>query len=202
MRAEPDATDVGNKPTRLAVGQAYPLPLATADGAAAHFLIKTGSVLQICLPGMTPPEESALRKGTVRAGLLVADGALLWLFQFLRSARSPALTFDCPFDVRQIPQAQRDIPTNEHRARRLPIEIHAVDEQAVLRVVRRLSLPSDLTEHFLTSVLRQLHCSRSGETAYMLWNRRHPGHLVAQCKMHVCGTGGLLSGLLARRWRQ
>lgn len=199
MNTVPSSAEVAERPVVLEIGKPYPLPLATTDGAVACFLTRGGSILQIALPGMVAHEESLLRNGTVRAGLLKADAALLWLFQFLRSVRTPALTFDCPFDIRRFSAAERDIPTIELRSRRLPIQIHAVDEHNVLRVNRGISLTSELSREFLHATLHQLDSSRSGETAHMLWNRRNPAQLVAQCRMQVCGTGGLLRGLLGRK---
>ncbi len=193
------AADPAAIPVAPGLGQPYPLPAMTPDGAAARFLMKCGSILQITLPGMNASEEAALRKGTVRAGLLTADGALLWLFQFLRSTRTPTLTFECPFDIRLLSPAQRDIPAFEHRTRELPIEVHVVDEQGILRVLRRISLPSELTRDFLAAVANQLTSSRSGDVAHLLWQRREPAQLAAQCTMHVCGTSSRLRGLFGRR---
>jgi hypothetical protein len=192
-----DSYDPAPKPV---VGQPYPWPLCEQERARANLLTPTGSVLQIFLPDMSPRDQATLQKGTVRAGFLHADGAILWLFQFLRSGRNPPLTFDCPYDARRLSAAERDIPRLErHTRRRLAIQIHALDDSGILRVIRDVALPSALTAEFLNTVDVQLMSARSGNTAHLLWRRRNPAELAAQCTMHVCSRMGLLGALVSRR---
>ncbi len=185
---------------KLVVGQPYPRPFCQPERACARLFTRDGSVLQIFLPDMSPREESTLQKGTLRAGFLYADGAILWLFQFSRSSRHPALTFDCPYDARRLTASEREFPPAGRQTRaRLAIQIHAMDDAGILRVIRDVALPCALTAEFVTAAHDQLGSGRSGNTAHLLWQRRDPATLAAQCKMHVCSRAGFLRALIRHR---
>lgn len=184
------------------VGQIYPLPLANSNGASAHFFTREGSLLQIALPELSSLDEATLRRGKIRAGFLKADGAILWLFQFLRSSRTPGLTFDCPFDCRTLMPEHPNLAHLESDARRMPMQIHAIDGQGVLRVSREISLPPALTRDFVAAATQQLASQRKGEAAHLLWQRRDPLQLARECEMHHCGVPTFLSGIFARQQRE
>jgi hypothetical protein len=97
----------------LAIGEKYPLPYpeSMGGGAAAQFLVKGGSYLQVILPNMKPHENEAIRKGKIKAGLLYKDGAMLFLFQFHDKNDKPILSFDSAFDVRLIDKEYLDYRT-------------------------------------------------------------------------------------------
>lgn len=194
--------DLHDPAPKLAVGQPYPWPLCEPERARANLLTRTGSVLQVLLPDMSPREQSTLQRGTVLAGFLHADGAILCLFQFLRSGRNAPLTFDCPYDARRLTAAERDIPPPErHARRRIAMQLHALDESGILRVNRDIVLPPALTAGFLTMVHDQLASPRSGNTAHFLWKRRDPAELATQCAMQVCSRAGLFGALFRQHRR-
>ena len=91
-------------------GEPYPLPITKEIGAAAQFLMHSGNVLQIVLPGMDTKEQNALRFGMIKAGFLYEGGAMLFLFQFYGAgAGKPLLIFDAPFDIRLYPAKERNL---------------------------------------------------------------------------------------------
>jgi hypothetical protein len=171
----------------LSRGQKYPFAISANDGAEACFLMRSGSLLKIRVNDMSRDEEKALRYGTVKAGLLIDGAALLWLFEF-SDDRGPVFTFDAPFDVRAIPTNHRDLPSTEsHTESRLLIQVHAVDELWILRGIRGLTLPPELTRKFLAAVMDQLVSVDSGQAAHQRWQRLEPVALVGMTTMTVCG---------------
>lgn len=136
-------------------GEPYPLPLEQGEGAAAQFLTKTGNILQIVLPGMDAKEQTALRSGMIKAGFLYEGGAMLFLFQFY-GAGKPLLTFDAPFDIRLYQENRRNLHNIDNAHQRLAIEIHAIDEKKILRALRLVTMPPDMTIKFLSAVQEQL----------------------------------------------
>jgi hypothetical protein len=114
---------------KLRRGEPYPLPLEQGEGAAAQFLTKTGNVLQIVLPDIDAKEQTALRFGMIKAGLLYEGGAMLFLFQFYGNNGKPLITFDAPFDIRLLSAAERNLHNTDNAEQRLAIEIHAIDEK-------------------------------------------------------------------------
>ena len=172
----------------LHCGEPYPLPVALEFGAAAQFLMDSGSILQICVPDMTPADEEALRSGPVTAGLLVEGSALLLVFQFHAPDGRPVLLFDCPYDARLVaPEARRLPSTPSATESRLLIQVHAVDGQGLLRVLRSVTLAPELTRRFLAAVMDQLAALASGKAAHRRWRASPAGELARQAGMSVRG---------------
>lgn len=173
----------------LRCGEPYPLPVALEFGAAAQFLMDSGSILQICIPDMTPADEEALRSGPVTAGLLVEGSALLLMFQFHAPSGRPLLLFDCPYDVRFVaPDARRLPSTPSATESRFLIQVHAVDGQGLLRVLRGITLSPELTRRFLSAAMDQLAALASGKATQLRW-RSMPASELARCAgMSRCGT--------------
>jgi hypothetical protein len=168
-------------------GKPYPLEISKQDGAEACFLMRGGSFLKIRVNDMSRDEEKALRYGTVKAGLLIDGAALLWLFEF-SDDQGPVFTFDAPFDVRAIPTNHRDLPNTENPTEsRLLIQVHAVDECGILRGIRGVTLPPELTRKFLGTVMDQLTAVDSGQAAHERWRRLEPVALASMTTMMVCG---------------
>src|SRR5664279_3691762 len=141
----------------LTRGEPYPLPLEQGQGAAAQFLMQSGNILQIVLPGMDAKEQTALRSGMIKAGFLYESGSMLFLFQFYGAgAGKPLLTFDAPFDIRLYPENRRNLHNIDNAHQRLAIEIHAIDEKKILRALRLVAMPPDMTIKFLSAVQEQL----------------------------------------------
>lgn len=177
-------------PCVIAVGQPYPLPLPLqpAYGAAAQFLMKSGNVLQICLPGIDGQELTALRSGVMTAGFLYEAGALLWLFQFHKPDGKPLLTFDAPFDFRLLPYEQRDVPVMDNPEQHLAIEVHVIDERQITQALRYITLPPELTQKFLSAAQAQLNSASSGRAAMETWFKAQPDQLARQAAMWRLGV--------------
>src|ERR687895_137045 len=116
-------------------GKPYPLPLATEAGASAQFLMRKTSILQVVIPGMDTLEEWALTQGDLKAGVLSGGGAILLLFQFHGRDMRPILTFDCPFDIRILPEDARVLPNIETAESRFVFEVHAIDVCASMHIM-------------------------------------------------------------------
>lgn len=145
-----------NTSVLLLRGDRYPLstPANSNEGATADFLRASGNRLVVILPGMTSKEQRALRGGTIKAGFLYDSGALLWLFQ-LYGDKGPLLTLDAPFDVRLIPADDRRLYDIENDQHRLLIDLHAIDEHKIIKVLRGLTMPPKMTVEFLSAVMDQ-----------------------------------------------
>ncbi len=171
---------------KLARGEPYPMHLQTGEGAAAQFLLKTGNILQIILPGMDAKEETALRSGMIKSGFLYESGAMLLLFQFYGSHGKPLITFDAPFDIRLLSSDQRELHNIENAEQRLAIEIHAVDENKILRALRVVTMPPAMTIKFLGAVQEQLAAiDKPGVMA--AWMRQQPHELIKKTETWILG---------------
>jgi hypothetical protein len=172
--------------TRLARGEPYPLPLVQTEGAVVLFLMKSGNFLQIVLPGMHSKEQNALRSGMIKAGFLYESGSMLFLFQFYGGDGRPLITFDAPFDIRILPVDERNLHNIENQEQRLAIEVHAVDEHKILRALRMVTMPPDMTVKFLSAVQEQMAALyKFGVMA--TWMQQQPNELIKQCETWVLG---------------
>jgi hypothetical protein len=172
----------------LRVGKPYPLPYRQVDGAAAQFLTHCDSILQVCIQSPTSDEIWALRKGNMYAGLLVLPSAILWLWQFCGPNKKPLLTFDSPYDIRLLSPEQRCLMDIENERQRLLIQVHVIDERGLLRGIRAISLPADLTRKFFAAVMDQLACPVPSEVAMHAWMQRDVTDLARETGMQVCGV--------------
>jgi len=173
----------------IAVGKPYPLPInASTDegGAAVQFLTKSGNTLQIVLPGMNKSEEQALKKGKMKAGFLYKNGDMLWLFRLYDRKNKPLLTLDAPFDIRILPLEQQALHSITNDQQRLVIDVHGIDENRIVRTLRAITLPNELTILFLSSVQKQL-TSNKHNVAMPFWIKQHPESLTKKTKMFTLG---------------
>ena len=168
-------------------GKPYPLPINHGEGAAAQFLMQSGNILQIVLPGMDSKEQNALRSGMIKAGFLYEGGSMLFLFQFYGAgAGKPLITFDAPFDIRLLSSDRRKLHNIENPEQRLAIEIHAVDEKKILRALRVVTMPPAMTLKFLSAVQDQLSAiNKPGVMAG--WLQQQPEDLLNQTENWVLG---------------
>jgi hypothetical protein len=171
----------------LTRGEPYPLPLEQGQGAAAQFLMQSGNILQIVLPGMDSKEQNGLRSGMIKAGFLYEGGAMLLLFQFYGAgAGKPLITFDAPFDIRLLSKDKRNLHNIENPEQRLAIEIHAVDEKKILRALRVVTMPPAMTLKFLSAVQDQIAAiDKPGVMAK--WMQQQPHDLIKQVENWVLG---------------
>ncbi len=139
----------------LTCGQFYPIPVAENEGAVAQFLIRPGNFLQIVLPGMSASEQAAIESGKIVAGLMYEHGAMMLFFQFFGNDK-PEVTFYAPYNVRLLPPDNRVLPNIDSPEQQFPFEIHAIDGNKILRVIRQTAMPPDMTLEFLNAVLDQL----------------------------------------------
>ena len=166
---------------KLSVGEPYPLAITQSEGAAAQFLV-SGNILQIVLPDMTAKEKTALKSGMIKSGLLYNQGALLLLFQFYGDNGKPLLTFDSPFDVRIIPKDLLQLHSIDNSNQRLAIEIHVIDENKIVRILRLVTMPPAMTIAFLSAVQDQLTTANNGNQQMTNWLNYSPAELINQCK--------------------
>ncbi len=172
--------------TLLERGKPYPMPLNQSEGAAAQFLLKTGNILQIVLPNMDSKEATALRSGMIKAGFLYEGGAMLLLFQFYGDNGKPLITFDAPFDIRILPTTERNLHCIDNSEQRLAIEIHAVDERKILRALRLVTMPPEMTLKFLSAVQDQLAAiDKPGVMAS--WLQQQPHDLIKHTDNWILG---------------
>jgi hypothetical protein len=171
---------------KLARGQTYPIPLLQNEGAATQFLMKSGNILQIVLPGMSAKEEKALRSGMIKSGILYEAGSMLLLFQFYGDNGRPMLTFDAPFDVRLLPASERNLHNIENAEQRLTIEIHGVDGKRILRALRLVTMPPAMTLKFLSAVQDQL-AAINKPGVMRGWLQLPPVKLLAQTETWILG---------------
>ena len=171
----------------LARGEPYPLPLQHREGAAAQFLTKTGNILQIVLPNMDAKEQKALRSGMIKSAILYADGAMLLLFQFYGDNGKPLLTLDAPFDIRILPEDQRNLHNIENTEQRLAIEVHGVDEKKIIQALRLVTMPPSITLKFLSTAQDQMASSDPGTRQMTKWLSQQPYDLINTTETWILG---------------
>ena len=171
---------------KLARGEPYPLPVPQQEGASANFLSKNGNVLQVSLPGMTANECTAFRSGMIKAGFMYQDGSLLWLFQFNDNKGRPLITLDAPFDVRLIPKNLLALHSIDNAQQRLLIDLHAIDEHKILRALRVITMPPELTLEFLQAAQDQM-ASIDRQGIMERWMQLSPDTLAVTTKMYLMG---------------
>jgi hypothetical protein len=149
--------------------------------------MQSGNILQIVLPGMDAKKQNAIRSGMIKSGFLYEGGAMLLLFQFYGAgAGKPLITFDAPFDIRLLSKDKRNLHNIENPEQRLAIEIHAVDEKKILRALRVVTMPPDMTLKFLSAVQDQLAAiNKPGVMAK--WLQQEPHDLIKQTENWVLG---------------
>lgn len=167
----------------LVQGKPYPLPIVQdkGQGAVAIFLPKTGSVekvLQIVLPDMNATEQKALQAGMVKGCIFYEAGAMLLVFQFYGDGGKPLLTFGTQFDIRQFSPEQHKLHSTYSANQGLNIGIHGVDDKGILRVLRTVTMPPEMTQRFLQSVQEQLAESNSGVSILVQWLQNKPMDLI------------------------
>lgn len=171
----------------LSVGAPYPLPLSGPEGAAAHFLGKGGSLLQVVMPNLLESEIKALRKGNMTMGLIVDQPLLLFIVSFQYKGDSP-LIMECPFDARLIPRDSLDLHDVTTQVQRLMIQVHIVDSATgVLKGLRGITLAPGLTRDFMSAVQDQLANSGSVEPLLARYMQLTPDALAKKANMLPCG---------------
>ena len=167
----------------LSCGEPYPIPVAACESACAQFLIRPGNFLQIVLPEMTALEQTALQSGMIVAGLLYEHGAMMLFFQFYGDEQ-PELSFSVPYNARLLTPDNRVLPNIDSPEQRFNFEIHAVDGNKILRVIRRTAMPYDMSLAFLDAVQEQLH-KREKPGVMRAWQERRPDFLIKQAQAWV-----------------
>lgn len=171
---------------KLAVGEAYHMHIQIGEGAAAQFLMRQGNVLQIQICNITTKELAALKSGMIKAGFLYDAGAMLLLFQFYGQDGKPLLTFDCPFDIRLLTASRRNLQDIDNAEQRLAIDIHVIDENKILRALRVVTMPPDMTRAFLAAVMDQL-AALDKPGIMEGWLRHEPSVLIEKAESWILG---------------
>ena len=110
-------------------------------------------------------------------------GALMLFFQFYNDKQAE-ITFGVPYNVRLLEKDNRILPNIDSPETRFPFEIHAVDGNKVLRVIRRTTMPPDMTLAYLDAVQDQL--VRPEKPGIMkAWQERRPDYLIKQAQAWV-----------------
>lgn len=171
----------------LSVNDKYPTEFTPySSGATAEFLRSFGNKLVFLLPNISHEEIYAFRVGEIRAGILVKNGAILFVWQVWHQGKT-IITFDSVFDSKLIPDINLyDIPTENHR---LAIEVHVIDSaNNVLRLIRLVSMPNEMTVEFLAAVQDQITGLQDGAPQNELWRTKQPYELAHTTKMWQLGT--------------
>lgn len=142
--------------TKLAVGQPYPFPLPSEDGAVAEFFRGSASRLVVAVSDLTRDEIHVLRKGAVYCGILKEGTAIMLLWEF-RSKGRPMFQFDTPFDVRLIPRSELELVDKTEDKLRLMVNVEIVDRATgIVRGIRGITMPLAVSDALLSATMDQL----------------------------------------------
>jgi len=169
----------------LAINQRYPFELPPGEGAISDFLRPSVNRLLVSIAGISDSEARALQKGEMRGGLLVGNGAILFVWQFWKKKKT-LITLDSPFDARLISDIQLyDVNSVETR---LTIDVHIVDSATkIIRGLRLITMPPGMTLEFLSAVQDQIGVGRAGDEQYKEWMAMQPHELAKQTQMWLMG---------------
>ncbi|MCO6414062.1 MAG: hypothetical protein J5I92_15090 [Thiogranum sp.] len=183
-----EESTTGSDCVRLRVGERYPLPLPGPEGATAEFLRKGESRLIVALNDLKQREAVALRRGSIYAGLLARDGAILLLFAVCDATGLPVLSFQCPFDARLIGEDDLAIPCATSLRTRLYFAIHGVDRTTgIVKALRGVTFAPTTTSRFLEAARAQKDSSDSGEEVHRQWRNIDATDLLVDADMAICG---------------
>lgn len=166
----------------LRIGEKYPFPAPSNDGATANFLTKSGNILQLRITGMDAKEKKSVKSGMIKSGFLYKNSAILLLFQFYDEKGKPLLSFDAPFDVRSIPSDLLALHSISNENERLAIEIHVIDENSIIQVLRLVTMPNAMTLDFLSAVQEQFSSKKTSETQFADWLNYRVDDLIKSCE--------------------
>ena len=170
----------------LSKGEKYPFNLPNAQGAIANFLRESTNTLIINISSLSPSEVKTLTKGTVRCGLVYEEGEMLLLWQFLDSKKRPVFTLDSPFDARLDKTLTLHNITSDQD--RLVIDMHIIDASThLIKGLRAITMPPELTLIFLSRVQDQLACSVTNRLPLIQWMKVEPATLLASTKVFTLG---------------
>lgn len=170
----------------LTVGKKYPLKIPGGQGAIAEFLRENGSTLLILMPDLTVPEIKSVTSGKIECGLLVNDGAILLMWTFFDKKNRPVLRFESPFNARLYNDL--NIPFIDSGNTRLLIHIHLIDRSTkIIKGLRMLTMPAELTLRLFSAVKDQLVSSSSGDIQQAKWLQKTPLELFNQTKSYKMG---------------
>jgi hypothetical protein len=129
----------------------YPL-IVDGEGARANFLHESGNILVIAVPDISNKERMALKKNKIKCGLIIDQPVILFLFDVEGFGE-----IDAPFDSTLYKKTQLCLPDITNKEQRLLIDIHVVDYNTkILKVLRSVTMPPDLTLKFLSAVQDQI----------------------------------------------
>ena len=172
---------------KLSVGETYPKRFSkNQEGAIAEFL-RVNNTLIINMPNINQNEVKSFKKGYLTCGLLAKNGAILFIWQFNDQKGRPVLTLDSPFDARIIPDIDlHDVTTSETR---LAIDINVIDTATnIVKALRLVTMPPELTLSFLSAVQDQLVSISNGELQHQQWMQTTPAELLLSTTAHKMGT--------------
>jgi hypothetical protein len=165
----------------IELNQPYPFELPEEQGAIADFLSPYGNELLISIPDISSDEALILQEGDMMGGFLAQNGAILFFWQFLNGDEA-VITLDSPFDAREIPDIQLEILDEESTD--LVIDIHVIDATTkIVKALRSVSFPPELTLKFLAAAKNQLANSQLGEIQQTTWMNADLMDLVSLVQM-------------------
>lgn len=139
--------------TGFELGKVFPRPLphSTGDGASAQFLTKPGNQLIITYDTPSSEEIRIINEGEMYAGIIVDQPAIILLFAI------GSETFECPFDIRIIPEDYRELVDITKETQRLAVVVHLVDSRTkIVKANRLITLSPQTTLGFLAAIQDQL----------------------------------------------
>lgn len=168
------------------VGEPYPLNVPTGEGAVSDFLRDVGNRLIVTMPNIDKREAKSFKKGSMTCGLLAKNGAILLLWQFFDEKGRKVTTLDSPFQSKIIPDI--NLHNINSSVDRLLIDVHVVDTATnLVKGLRAITMPPELTLKFLSAVQDQLAHHGNGEAQIQAWQRYQPEELTKTTAMYIMG---------------
>ena len=168
---------------KLIVGQKYPIPINSHEGAAAQLLLQGGSFIQIFMPGLLDSEKKLLKKEKMYAGIIVDQPMILFMIKF------GDLIFECPFDARIIPKDLLSLNDITNEKQRLFVVIQVIDTNTnILKVLRGITFSPELTLQLYLSAQDQLANIGNFEETYMRYGRKNVEELAKLANLSLCGA--------------
>lgn len=168
----------------FSVGSKYPFPIL-GQGARANFL-HSSNLLLVSLYDIDEKERLAFKKNQINCGLIIDQPVILFLFDFKGVGE-----LDSPFDATLYKKEELQFYDITNKEQRLLIDIHVVDlKTQILKVLRAVTMPPELTVNFLSAVQDQITMSfnrQMYEKKLSEIYREDIGNLIKKTKMYNLG---------------
>jgi hypothetical protein len=173
-----------DKPYAVSLGDKFPQAIPTAEGGVTEFFRNDANSFFAFLPDMTPTEVKVLRRGKLRAGLIVDLPLIMWVFSF---GDKMQLQFTPNYDSRIVSEDEFT-PMTFTGSERIAMMVTGVDSASgIIKALRMVTLPPVLCKQFASAVHAQRSMAGSMAFNQKPYDALPIEELIKRIPMYPCG---------------